>query len=204
MDGTKVTLSAAELDLAMDPQVMLMKNAVVDAVYGLFGRVAERQSEILSPLRPFFGEAFDLPPKISRGEKYRGLPYVMLDHPRSFTSHDILAVRTLFWWGHFFSVTLHLRGRWLERFEPGILASRARLAAGGFHVSTGAQEWEHHFGSDNYRPVESVGEEEWKGGFSDPGFVKLALRHPISRFAELEDLLVQGFGDAIGILYLSS
>ena len=204
MDGTKVTLSAAELDLAMDPQVMLMKNAVIDAVYGLFGRVAERQSEILSPLRPLFGEAFDLPPKISRGEKYRGLPYVMLDNPRSFTSHDILAVRTLFWWGHFFSVTIHLRGRWLERFEPGILASRARLAAGGFHVSTGAQEWEHHFGSDNYRPVESVGEEEWKGGFSDPGFVKLALRHPISRFAELEDLLVQGFGDAIGILYLSS
>ena len=129
MEASKVTLSDAELALAMDPQVMVMKNAVVDAVYGLFGRVAERQREILSPLRPRFGEVFDLPPKISRGEKYRGLPYVMLDHPRSFTPHDILAVRTLFWWGHFFSVTLHLRGRWLERFEPVILASRARWAA---------------------------------------------------------------------------
>jgi hypothetical protein len=203
MEASKVTLSDAELALAMDPQVMVMKNAVVDAVYGLFGRVVERQREILSPLRPRFGEVFDLPPKISRGEKYRGLPYVMLDHPRSFTPQDILAVRTLFWWGHFFSVTLHLRGRWLERFEPGILASRARWAAGGFHVSTGAQEWEHHFGADNYTPVESFSEEEWGRGLSDPGFVKLALHHPISRFGEMEDLLLEGFRDALEIIHLT-
>ena len=32
-------------------------------------------------------------PKISKGENYKGLPYVMLDYPRCFGKTDIFAIR---------------------------------------------------------------------------------------------------------------
>lgn len=200
MDGSKVTLSPAELALAADPSVMLMKNSVIEAVYDLFGRLAERQSRSVIGLRPFFGEAFDNPPKISRGERYHGLPYVMLDHPRRFSGNDIFAIRTLFWWGHFFSVTLHLKGAWLERFSDRVVGGRDWLAGRGYHVSTGRHEWEHHFGDDNYLPVSSISATDWEDACSRGGFTRLAVRFPVSRFNDMEDILSEAFEDIVGWL----
>lgn len=200
MDASKVTLSDAELSLAADPGVMLAKNAVIEAVYALFGRVAERQGEAVRDTRTLFGPAFDMPPKISRGERYRGLPYVMLDHPRLFAGDDVFAVRTLFWWGHFFSVTLHLKGAWLEPFSHRIGEGREWLSARGYHASTGLHEWEHHFGSDNYLTVSSMGDAEWRSFFSRGGFTKLALRFPVEAFNDMEDTLPGVFEELMGWL----
>ncbi len=48
--------------------------------------------------------------KISKGEQLNGLPYMILDYPRFKQGDDLLLFRTMFWWGHYFSVTLHLQG----------------------------------------------------------------------------------------------
>lgn len=199
MDGPKVKLSEAELALAADPQVMLAKIAVTDAVYTLFGRLALLQSERIAAVRHLFGPVFDTPPKISRGERYRDLPYVMLDHPRLFGEHDIFAIRTLFWWGRFFSVTLHLRGEWRVHLAGTILLKREFLGLRGFHISTGMHEWEHHFGADNYLPVSGMGEEEWRASLSQGAFTKLAVRFPVSRFNDMEELLSGAFDGLMGI-----
>ena len=55
-------------------------------------------------------------PKISRGENYNGLPYVMLDYPRCFGKEDVFAMRTMFWWGNFFSITWHLKGKYSKEY----------------------------------------------------------------------------------------
>src|ERR1700743_3182070 len=82
-------------------------------------------------------------PKISRGENYRGLPWVMLDYPRVFGREDVLAIRTMFWWGHGFSVTLHLKGKYQELFLPVIRRRQHELSAQGFYMGVGADEWRH-------------------------------------------------------------
>ena len=199
MDGAKVKLSEAELALAADPQVMLAKIAVTDAVYSLFGRLARLQSERIAAVRHRFGPVFDTPPKISRGERYRDLPYVMLDHPRLFGEYDIFAIRTLFWWGRFFSVTLHLRGAWRERLSDTIGQQREWLGLRGYHLSTGMHEWEHHFGADNYLPVSDMGEDGWRASLSQGDFTKLAVRFPVSRFNDMEELLAGAFDELMGI-----
>ena len=70
-------------------------------------------------------------PKISKGENYRGLPYVMLDYPRLFGREEVLAIRTFFWWGHGFSVTLHLKGGYRERISAGIATTLGGIGGGG-------------------------------------------------------------------------
>jgi hypothetical protein len=63
-------------------------------------------------------------PKISKGEKHRELPWVMLDYPRCFDkASGQLAVRTFFWWGHFFSIQLQASGNFYKPVADVILNS---------------------------------------------------------------------------------
>lgn len=133
--------------------------------------------------------------KISRGENYRGLPWVILDYPRIFGREDVLAIRTMFWWGHPFSVTLHLKGRYQALYVPVIERRRARLAEAGFQAGIGADEWRHEHAPDNYAPLAEVGH----GGMDRP-FVKLSAAVGLDRWAEAPELLTALFGVLVGTL----
>ena len=127
---TKIHLSADELQLVQNAQLLLTKNTIIEKVYALFGELAsELQQSSIYATRNLPAELLTLGPKISRGEKYKGLPYVMLDYPRCFGKEDIFAVRTFFWWGNFFSVTLHLKGKYQQLFIPYLQKQTALLAA---------------------------------------------------------------------------
>jgi len=96
-------LSTKELELVTNPNIILTKNAIIGKVYDLFGQLSEAYKTVLTNK-----ELLAIGPKIARGENYQGLPWVMLDFPRKFTQSDTMAIRSFFWWGHFFSITLQL------------------------------------------------------------------------------------------------
>ena len=51
MDDAKIGLSEEELTLATDPRVILTKNAVIDKVYQLFGRLSVEMQERIRLLK---------------------------------------------------------------------------------------------------------------------------------------------------------
>lgn len=113
---TKIHLSAEEAGLIDNTEFILTKHRIIKKVYYLFGEINGMMKTELAgfdhlpeSLRQYSG-------KISRGENYRLLPYILLDYPSYFSKNTIFAVRTMFWWGHFFSVTLHLSGDFKTRF----------------------------------------------------------------------------------------
>ncbi|WEK36222.1 MAG: hypothetical protein P0Y53_01810 [Candidatus Pseudobacter hemicellulosilyticus] len=118
--------------------------------------------EVAQELRPMLeqgvwpAELFRFSPKIAKGEKYQGLPYVILDYPRVFGKTDIFAVRTLFWWGHFFSVTLHLRGQYKTQYAPVLMQRLSLLRQYDFYISVGEDEWQHDFSTENYRALTAM------------------------------------------------
>ena len=67
-------------------------------------------------------------PKISKGENYKDLPYVMLDYPRCFQKEKTIAIRTFFWWGNFFSINLQLSGEYKEQALPSLQSNFLRSA----------------------------------------------------------------------------
>jgi len=160
--------------LVSDPAWILTKNSVVRKVVELFGELSGEWPGMLS---------WDGGPKISRGEQYKGLPWVMLDYPRVFGKEDILAIRTMFWWGHYFSVTLHLKGAYLRTYLPVILARRVELEAAGFWPGVSADEWEH-----DHRPG------AWE--IDDRSFLKVSARCELDQSASL----TEKFGILAGIL----
>ncbi|MFX8895293.1 hypothetical protein ABTM96_19365, partial [Acinetobacter baumannii] len=84
--------------------------------------------------------------KISRGEHYEGLPWVMIDYPRYFKKNHFFAIRTFFWWGNFFSLTLQLKGK----YQLGFQGSNFETLKADWFICVNEDEWQHHFRQDNY------------------------------------------------------
>jgi hypothetical protein len=190
MEATKILLSADELDLVQDTHWLLTKNRIIEKAKDMFGLLAGR-------LQPLVEAGTNLPetvrlfsPKVFRGEYYQGLPYVMLDYPRVFGREHVLAMRTMFWWGNFFSVTLQLKGSYLEMFGQSLVRNEGRLADAGYFIGVSEDEWRHDFEADNYLPLQK-GVGLLEEAFRNKPFVKLAVRVPLSKWNEAGELIAQ-------------
>jgi len=195
---TKIHLSEDELQLVQNAQLLLTKNTIIEKVYALFGELAsELQRSSIYTTNNLPGELLSLGPKISRGEKYKGLPYVMLDYPRCFGKEDIFAVRTLFWWGNFFSVTLHLKGKYQKLFIPYLHKQTALLAANNFQLCVTGDEWEHDLSDGNYFPLSTNGDTVSEIDLASQPFYKLTSRVELHQWNEMNERLL-GLQQVIG------
>jgi hypothetical protein len=142
-EKANVSLSAFELQLVTDPIWILTKTQIIEKVYNLFGDVSQlyQQHQHMQQLPSALTA---LAPKISKGENYEGLPYVMLDYPRCFSREDVFAVRSFFWWGHYFSCTLHLKGVYKQQYEQRIDTAIKHDELNGWYLNTTDEEWNHH------------------------------------------------------------
>lgn len=192
---TKVSLSSFEFDLVSDPKWLLAKNDIIEKIYERFGALASAYQEILA--QPILPEAVTaISPKIARGEKYEGLPWVMLDYPRKFSDGAVFAVRTFFWWGHFFSITLHLSGSYMHAYLPRIQnAFEAGLLNDAF-ISCGADAWQHHFRSENMLPMSDA----LLKRTAEVGFLKIGFNTPIKAWDNADAFLLDHFKRLLQIL----
>ncbi len=133
-----LNFSTSEMEVLENTSFLKTKQAVTIKIRQLLG---ETRQEILAVVRDSgfnFPEGTDISMgKISRGENYRQLPYQVLDFPKLFKKEDIFALRTMFWWGHFFSSTLHLQGKSLEKLRPMIVANFEKLLDKNIYLSIG-------------------------------------------------------------------
>ena len=139
--------------------------------------------------------------KISKGENYNGLPYVILDYPASFSKEKILAVRTLFWWGNFFSIALHISG---ESFKNTGFSDEAIafLEEKNFSICVNENEWEHHFDDSNFVKINSLEKEEIKY-LQEKNFLKIAKKTELTEWNSAAKFLEDAFKEIIEFVKLS-
>jgi hypothetical protein len=174
---TKIRLSPEELMLAKNAEVLLTKNRIMQKACDLFAELAEQVTlGFEKEFNKVRQEIFLNGPKISRGEQYKGLPYVILDHPRIFSRQDVFAIRTMFWWGHYFIQTLHLKGLYHDRYANALIQNAGILSEAGIYISNGNDEWLHDFEEPNFLPVSGISQIELKERIQRPGYLKLAIK----------------------------
>src|SRR2546423_9807434 len=110
MESSKIHLSSAEMDLVCNVDIILTKNLVLKKIKGLLEEVQQMQLAYVNDRGLEFHSLFAVPPKISKGENYLGLPYLVLDYPRISSADNFFFIRSFFWWGRFFSSTLQAGG----------------------------------------------------------------------------------------------
>jgi hypothetical protein len=197
---SKLMLSDEEQQLVNNPEFILTKRIIIDKVCSLLAMVLENQKATLSQAENWLPlDVIKSSPKIAKGENYLLLPYVILDYPRCFDGGNIFAVRTMFWWGNFFSITLQLSGKYKERFENKIIENSEKLQT-DFFICINEYQWQHNFEADNYIPVEQVNKNEFEKLILQKSFVKLAAKFPLQHWNDVPALLDNFFTEIIEML----
>ena len=196
-DKTKVTLSAGELALVTDHEIILTKRAVIGKTSALFSSMIPCINETFKDVILSDKILCAAVPKISKGENYKGLPYVIMDHPATFKKENIFAVRTMFLWGHFFSITLHLSGYYKTYLEQNIYKN-VQFEKDIF-IAAGEEEWEHHFAEDNF--TESANLSPVKlAEIKQRNFLKIALKYELHNWNIMQSVLSEGYERICGLL----
>jgi hypothetical protein len=194
MDRAKIRLSPKEAELVVDAEVILTKNSVLAKVKSLLEQLVPAQQELLQAYAKFIPpEVLSTSPKISRGENYKGLPYLVLDQPRRFEQHNHFAIRTMFWWGHYFSLTLQLSGQYKQQFEAPLARSVNVFLDQGFSICNSDDEWEHDIGPVNYLDLASLQPGDFHRLLATRPFIKLSRAIPLEKWEEADLLLLGGF-----------
>ena len=201
-EAAKIQLSAREMELVNNTEWIFTKQLILEKVYHLLGQVHDNFKNIILKEKDFLPVAWQKPGgKISKGENYKGLPYAILDFPATFSKENIFAVRTMFWWGNFFSVSLHISGeslRKIKNFNEVIQFLKEKE----FSVSINENEWEHHFQEDNFIKIKELNQEEIKS-LADKSFLKIAKKTGLHEWDSAAIFLEKGFEEIVQFIKIS-
>ncbi|MEP6926619.1 MAG: hypothetical protein ABI834_03230 [Ginsengibacter sp.] len=198
----KIHLSKLEIELMQNKEWILTKHSITNKVYKLFGELNETFKKISEQEKPFLPEFYKIKSgKISKGENYEGFPYVMLDYPALFSKENIFAIRTMFWWGNFFSITLHASG---EKFKlkGDFFKYLSYLRENDFFVCINKKEWEHSFHSSNYTTVKGL-EQQKLEEILDKNFFKISKKLELDKWNEAPEFLEKSFREIIEFIKIS-
>ena len=201
MEPAKLQFSSQEMHLVTNAEWILTKNEILNKVSLVMGQLNSVQKSIIDRLpKDFPFEIINTTPKISRGENYKGLPYLVLDYPRLFTKDNIFAIRSLFWWGKTLSTTLHLSGRWQQFFREKISDHYEIIKQNNFVVSVSDDEWVHDASGDDYKSIESISKESFNSLTVSRSFLKLAIFSPVTEINNGAEIWKAQFEQIIKLL----
>ncbi|MGZ3852665.1 MAG: hypothetical protein ACXVBJ_03460 [Flavisolibacter sp.] len=181
MEVSKIHLSTAETELMQNAEIILTKNRVLEKIKTLLEEVQQKQTGLVEKYGSINKSGiFNIPPKISRGDNYLGLPYLILDYPRHSTQNSFFFIRTMFWWGNFFSCTLHVAKESKQNCERNIVDSYSPLK--DYFIAVRDDEWVHHLQESDYRKIESFTQDEFDAACKGLDFIKIAYKHPLTEW----------------------
>jgi hypothetical protein len=201
MQNTNLELSKNELELITNSDVILTKNRIIEKVYLLFGSLSEeykslldRYSIILPP------EIFNKSPKIYKGEQYLGLPYVMMDYPRFFLKDNVFAIRSFFWWGNYFSITLQLSGDYLKMFAENITKQFSKMNTEDYFFGINDSAWEHHFEKENYLSLKDCHSDFSPENLINRPFIKIAKKIPLAEWNSAMKFFMKNYNELLELI----
>jgi hypothetical protein len=175
---------------------MIMKQGIFRKLDQLFGNVQEELKVILNEANWMFPEETDLSRgKISRGENYFGLPWMMLDFPRLFSTEQTVALRTFFWWGNSYSCHLLISGSVLPGAISSLIASEKRFNS-SLLISTGSDPWKHHFNDSESVSLKELPVERISQLQINPNYLKLSAWFSLDNSVMLPQLIGGFFNEA--------
>jgi hypothetical protein len=200
-DKSKLMLSAEELQLVSTTNWILTKRKIIDNVNIFFANFADDMKAVVMGEKEWLPHAVtSSTPKIAKGENYLQLPYLILDYPRCFDKENVFAIRTMFWWGNFFSCTLHLSGSYKIMFQQNVIKNIAVLPKDIFYICINKDEWQQHFEDNNYVALNKLTEAEIQKIIVQQHFIKVAAKFSLHQWNEIDVLLEKSFADVLHLL----
>lgn len=183
--------SEKELEYLIDQQFLLTKRKINEKLYHLLEELeVDLKKYVVGTGFPFPKGTLLKSGKISHGENYKGLPYIVLDYPRLFTKKSTFAYRSMIWWGNYFSTTLHLSGEAKDFFAPRLLSNFNALKSQDFYICINSDPWKHHFEPDNYQHISEISIEAFESQLQELDFIKLSNKISIEEYKHFKEFAI--------------
>lgn len=203
-DKTKITLSDKELDLVCNTDWILTKQRIINKVVDIFGELLISMQQVTTQNKNVLPiEIFAKDPKISKGENYLLLPYVMLDYPRYFGAAHTVAIRTMFWWGNFFSISLLIAGSFKESAVSALIENFLLLQQNSYGICIHENPWQHHFGEDNYILLAEISLKDFEKIIYQKSFIKIAKKISLRQWDTVTLFAKDTFEELINLLEIN-
>ena len=182
-----------------DQDFLITKNQVMEKTFGLLGTVESKLESLFkqSTIPTWYTKKSS---KISRGEQYQGLPYMILDYPRIFEHEHVLAFRVLFWWGNFFSATLHLGGKYLDQYRDKLLERQNLIRQTPNYFCISDDPWQYHYSHDYYQPAHGMEAERLDQALLTRSFIKISQKWSLEDYGQLPDLVATTWENMMSII----
>jgi hypothetical protein len=167
----------------------LLKSSAAQKVMDLFGTMEREMKNRIAELNIDVKDLNISSGKIFRGENYKLYPYILLDYPRLFSKQSVFAFRSMFWWGHEFSFTLHLGGEALNQYRETLVKNFDLLKGKDAYFCINETPWQYDFNKTNYLPVEEINEIS-REVLNKP-FIKLSRKLPVESHENVYDYSIE-------------
>ena len=192
-------LTEKELIILQDRDFLLTKATVLEKINELLVQTRMELKESVENSNFSFPDGIDLQNgKISRGENYKNLPYMVLDYPALFTTKTVFAFRTMFWWGNFFSASLHLEGITLNDYNNSIINNFENLLNKNIYIGVGETPWQYHYEDDNYILLN----EAHSNFITNCNFLKLSKKIELKKWNDVPEFSTNFFELVLSVLKL--
>jgi hypothetical protein len=202
MQDSKINFSHDEVNLINNQDFFKQKIIITKKMVSLFNelndgidKIKNRKENLPEPVKTTSG-------KISKGENYLGLPYLVLDNPRVFSNKNIFAFRTMFWWGNYFSFTFHLSGNYLNNYKRNIYRNCETLKGKEILICIHSEQWVHHLEKENYESIDSIDRKAIKKLIEEKGFLKLSRKLDLKKWNYVSDFGIETLKEYFSLLKL--
>ncbi len=102
----------------------------------------------------------------------------------------------MFWWGNYFSSTLHLQGKYLDFFRNQLICNFEMLLNKNIFICVNDTPWEYHFDKDNYVEIT----EEHIEIIKTKLFIKLSKKIPLESYSSVPEFALSYFSTLLKVL----
>lgn len=181
--NTKIIPTNAELEIASNTNFFDVKRELTAKIVLALEQFGEQLlQEIIIPVFQKQGiERAGL--KVSKGENFKGYPYIVLDCPRLYSTDTEVICRTIFRWGHGWSLHFTVQGKTLASINHSLPFFLASLST-DWLLYTGENIWEQDVDSIYFIPTPSMSETALCQTINRDEFFKIARQINLSEAVE--------------------
>jgi len=193
-------LTENEKNIIADTDFLPSKIVVMDKIRSLFSEVRQELRNTINESGFIYPVETDIANgKIFKGENYNSLPYVILDYPKLYSSTSTFTFRTMFYWGCFFSATIHISGESLNKYRTAIKKNISSLLDDQIYFCVNDNPWEYHYEKSNYVLLNN----KKIGLIEKRDFIKLSKKFDLEQYKILPYLVDNYYQTILKLLSLT-
>ncbi len=186
MRKSTIKLTKKEFDFITSKDYPIIKRKIIQNFQQHFNELGDLYKQKLAfKNKKLISEFKNTNFKITRGDNYQSLPYVVLDYPQIKGNDFTILCRTMFWWGKYISLNVFIK---TDEFDIKKIAdSLKHTSLKKIKLYDGKDKWQQNLSDKHFVKLRKLSAEGLCTIMQNQQYVKLSIKLSFKKLNALED-----------------